>query len=587
MEYNVQKLADMGRFEDDQLAHVATGEMIVPPVISPTTRMMVEQDMLNQGMNPNQYIVGGSPSINPQTGLQEFFIKKLFKKIKKVVKKVAPIAVNFIPGVGPVAKAALTAAAGKASGLSTKEALLGGALSFAGGKMFGGAGGAGQGLGSTGRFSRIKSFFNPAKGTTGMFGGKFGPGIRRGLGGMFRPKEQMLSSLTPQIMPQQGVGAFLPTSVGGQGGGFGGGFQFTSGSGQTNPYQTLSQMSPDQQQGFNDFFTDSPDFPGLMQDPQGNLYDPSTMMNEMMSAYQSIPSGIGSFFRRDPRDQGGTPQIIKSIGDVFGFGGSSGPSVGFGSSKTPGAIKGIEDKIKGIGGGNTGLMGLAALYGLATKKAAEKTEGGLRDIRLSIRPDLMPQQVFQGFDAGVRPGMQMGNAVFDINKRNRENESFAFRVLGTENPSKTILGLDEIDKQKFEHGLIMGGEFTAFARAVKNIDYEPSRNFQNILIAQSKQIANFNRTMAEGGPMNQELDLRVGGPSIGPGTETSDDIPALLSDGEFVMTSAANKGLGGFKIEKNKDSLTIFPTGKPDREQGFKNNDKMMQFFENYQDMMS
>ena len=562
MEYNVQKLADMGRFEDDQLAHVATGEMIVPPVISPTTRMMVEQDMINQGMNPNQYIVGGSPSINPQTGLQEFFIKKLFKKIKKVVKKVAPVALVATGLAG-------FAGAGPLGGFLGK-----GAAKATTGKIFGAGGKFRAGL---------SGFFNPAKGTTGIFGGKIGPGIRRGLGGMFKPGQQMLGGQTPQIMPQQGVGGFLPTSYSGQGGGF----QFTSGGGQNNAYQTLSQMSSDEQQAFNDFFKDSLDFPGLMEDPQGNLYDPSTMMNEMMTAYQSIPSGIGSFFKRDPRDQGRTPQIIKSIGDVFGFGGSSGPSVGFGSSKTPGAIKGIEDKIKGIGGDNTGLMGLAALYGLATKKAAEKTEGGLRDIRLSTRPDLMPQQVFQGFDAGVRPGMQMGNAVFDINKRNPNNESFAYRVLATENPSKTILGLDEIDKQKFEHGLIMGGEFTTFARAVKDIDYEPSRNFQNILVAQAKQIADVNRSMAAGGPMNQELDLRVGGPSIGPGTETSDDIPALLSDGEFVMTAAANKGLGGFKIEKNKDSLTIYPTGKPDREQGFKNNDKLMDFFENYQDMMS
>jgi hypothetical protein len=94
--------------------------------------------------------------------------------------------------------------------------------------------------------------------------------------------------------------------------------------------------------------------------------------------------------------------------------------------------------------------------------------------------------------------------------------------------------------------------------------------------------------MSYGGGMGfQELDMRMGGPSEGPGTETSDDIPAMLSDGEFVMTAAANKGLGGFKIEKNKDSLTIFPTGKPDREQGFKNNDMLMKFFEDYQEKVS
>ena len=168
-----------------------------------------------------------------------------------------------------------------------------------------------------------------------------------------------------------------------------------------------------------------------------------------------------------------------------------------GQNQTDGSDSGL-----GLGGLNLGGAGgigqLALLYGLATKRAAEKTEGGQRDIRLSIRPDLMSQQTFQGFDVGVRPGMSYG-----------------------------------------------------------------------------------------GGMGFQELDMRMGGPSEGPGTETSDDIPAMLSDGEFVMTAAANKGLGGFKIEKNKDSLTIFPTGKPDREQGFKNNDKLMKFFEDYQEMMS
>ena len=46
---------------------------------------------------------------------------------------------------------------------------------------------------------------------------------------------------------------------------------------------------------------------------------------------------------------------------------------------------------------------------------------------------------------------------------------------------------------------------------------------------------------AEGGVM----DLRQGGESTGPGTGTSDDIPAMLSDGEFVMTAKAVRGAGG------------------------------------------
>ena len=47
--------------------------------------------------------------------------------------------------------------------------------------------------------------------------------------------------------------------------------------------------------------------------------------------------------------------------------------------------------------------------------------------------------------------------------------------------------------------------------------------------------------MKEGGI----TDLRQGGMSLGPGTETSDDIPAMLSDGEFVMTAKAVRGAGG------------------------------------------
>jgi hypothetical protein len=48
---------------------------------------------------------------------------------------------------------------------------------------------------------------------------------------------------------------------------------------------------------------------------------------------------------------------------------------------------------------------------------------------------------------------------------------------------------------------------------------------------------------ARGGQI--EVDARVGGHLKGPGTGTSDSIPAKLSDGEFVMTAKAVKGAGG------------------------------------------
>jgi hypothetical protein len=52
-----------------------------------------------------------------------------------------------------------------------------------------------------------------------------------------------------------------------------------------------------------------------------------------------------------------------------------------------------------------------------------------------------------------------------------------------------------------------------------------------------------NRRYAEGG-ISEIYPRRTGGIS-GPGTGTSDDIPAMLSDGEFVITAKAVRGAGG------------------------------------------
>ena len=91
-------IARLGRDEDNYLAHVAQGEMVVPPVITPETRQRLEQDMMNMGLDPDEYTVGEGMSINPITGNPEFgFLKKIAKGLKKVVKKIAPVAA-IIPG---------------------------------------------------------------------------------------------------------------------------------------------------------------------------------------------------------------------------------------------------------------------------------------------------------------------------------------------------------------------------------------------------------------------------------------------------------------------------------------------------------
>ena len=58
--------------------------------------------------------------------------------------------------------------------------------------------------------------------------------------------------------------------------------------------------------------------------------------------------------------------------------------------------------------------------------------------------------------------------------------------------------------------------------------------------------------MAGGGTI---MDYTQGGQAVGPGTATSDSIPAFLSDGEFVMTNKAVKGIGGGNREQGAQRL--------------------------------
>jgi len=50
---------------------------------------------------------------------------------------------------------------------------------------------------------------------------------------------------------------------------------------------------------------------------------------------------------------------------------------------------------------------------------------------------------------------------------------------------------------------------------------------------------------AKGGEMTMQDFPRKTGPINGPGTGTSDSIPAMLSDGEFVFTAKAVRNAGG------------------------------------------
>ena len=149
---SARKLANMGRNGDTELAHITRGEAA----------------MLRRA--------GGSGTINPNTGLREYFsLKKL--KLGKVLGAVAPIALSFIaPGIGTAIGGAISGGLGlglTAGGVG--QSILGSAALGAGfGALGGGAKGAltgavtgGLGAGLGGELGQLAGLTGPMANVAG------------------------------------------------------------------------------------------------------------------------------------------------------------------------------------------------------------------------------------------------------------------------------------------------------------------------------------------------------------------------------------------------------------------------------------
>lgn len=493
-------LAALGRNEDRFMAHVAKGEMVVPPVISDKTKSLIKKEMQAVGLDPKEYEVGQGMSINPITGQAEFgFLKKLAKSVKKVVKKVAPIA-SVIPGpwqpfaaVYNKGNAALKLAKGE-GGLGDIMTVMAG-----GNQSVFGKDGALKSI-TSGDFKNIGGGFMDSLGSIGSVTDAAGKTSFNPIGYGKNVLKGMASD------QQQGYfGAF--------GGGTG---QFDVNTGQFVDYaggpQGFNPLAPKRtvvQQGdsLSKIAADNNTTVEAIMEANPGITDPN-----VISAGQTLNMPGGTILNK-------TGNVIRG---VTGIGSEQGPLEGKGpieylSAKLlPESVEqalntgpGGDGIFSGGGGGGSGInpqmAALALLYGKAVKDAAKKTEGGLTDIRQSVRPDLNPAPVFAGFDLGVRKAAKFGGPI-------------GFR-------------------QQFNKG---------------------------------------------GLAAIGELDMRDGGESVGPGTGTSDDIPAMLSDGEFVMTAAANNGAGGFEFNKTKKGIELIASSQPDREQGVNVMNKLMDTFEKY-----
>ena len=86
---------------------------------------------------------------------------------------------------------------------------------------------------------------------------------------------------------------------------------------------------------------------------------------------------------------------------------------------------------------------------------------------------------------------------------------------------------------------------------------------------------------AEGGNVDMEEFQRMDGQINGEGTETSDDIPAMLSDGEFVMTGQAVRGAGSYEMSNDGGIIQLREGKGESRDDGTKLMYDLMGIFEN------
>ena len=88
----VSDIGGLGRYEDTYIVHAAEGETVVPMEVlnnNPILKERLFETMRDMGIQPERYIVGSEfNSINPLTGQPEFFLKKIFKRLKKAVRDV-------------------------------------------------------------------------------------------------------------------------------------------------------------------------------------------------------------------------------------------------------------------------------------------------------------------------------------------------------------------------------------------------------------------------------------------------------------------------------------------------------------------
>ena len=535
MHEQAKKLAEYGRHGDIYFVHAAEGETVVPLEVlnaNPKVKDMLFNQMREMGLDPEEFVVGNElNSINPVTGMPEFFFSKVWRSVKKVaskawkgIKAAAPYVLPLVfsafgvpflsamaPGLfgaGSFGAAFLGSGIGTlAAGGSMKDALKAGAM--AGAMNFGLSGARSAFSGGDFMQGAMKSVYNPQAAT-------------------FRTQ---LERFTGALDPSGPAGSF-DAFVGGQ----------APGAAPTvaPPVQPseISAVQPPDISAFADMsygpgaVAPTPSVPGVdinlgadltAADPYTKMYapkfpDPAEMydLSRGMKPPETLLETVG-------RKAG---EYYDTAGDLLFRGG-----------ETAGDVQGAVDAARLAEAKSLGFNSVSDA--MRVPKAAEAVmEAG--------------RKAGPGMLATYGPTLALGTAGLAAYQATQSE---------SEDDRKKREAEEAAEKERERQARLREWHKTtgAYKFAQTQIGGPSNPDYYRYRIQElSQPLFGAAGGMAE----YPRRDLLV----EGPGTERSDDIPAMLSDGEFVMNARAVRGAD--------------PSGRGNRYAGANNLYNMMRNFE-------
>jgi hypothetical protein len=495
-----REMAAMGRNGDTMLAH-----------ITPQEAMMLQR-------------MGGSGTINPYTGLPEFFLKKLFRGVGKAIKSVGkavkkfakstvgrivlsvalgaflgPMATGFLSGMG------VTVGAAAATGISAGIGVFGSSLLAGDGFKNSLRNGLTAGALSFGVAGVTQGFSAPAAGAPQTLG----EGFTKGLDNITSPFRKAADFIRggPDAAAQTASDSAIktaqdyvtqpaindPTA------------QLALGD---SPYNSFGQGPP--RLTGEEYFKASPYTSGLS----------SQEFNKNLITNQAV----------DPGSLDYSGQLAAERGTQIGYPGGSGPPV-VPYAADAGSLPGISPS--SITGPELGAP-LNRVQPLSPANAPAVAPGAATS---SAGPTMIDRAQSFYQDPSVK---SFGNIFYDASAKT---------TLGKLAPGLTTAGIAYLAsgdpfKAPLPEGMTQE-EFDAKIAQDQAQFRQDRPAFYGSFTRPEYYLPPTYRAAEGSGPEGVENFPRKNGAINGPGTGTSDDIPAMLSDGEFVFTAKSVRNMGG------------------------------------------